>query len=311
MNPSFSTLKERSYAVKEIASELGFESCGISKAGFLENEAKPLENWLKNNQHGEMAYMENHFDKRLDPTKLVPGAKSVVSLSYNYFQNDWQPNESNKISMYASSTDYHYVVKDKLRQFIGRIEEEIGEVGGRVFVDSAPVLERAWAAKSGIGWVGKNSLLITKTTGSFYFLSQLIIDLELKEDQPVTDHCGSCTACIDACPTDAIVGDRIIDSKRCISYLTIELRNEIPQHFSDKMEGWAFGCDICQDVCPWNRFASQTKEEQFSPLGVEQIASEEWLEMTNSVFRKRFKSSPLSRTGLKGMKRNVEFLKKN
>lgn len=307
---SAATLQQRTSIVKTIAKELGFESCGISKADFLESEAKPLEQWLKNGQHGEMAYMENHFDKRLDPRLLVPGAKSVVSLSYNYFQENWKPNPENKISMYASGTDYHYVIKDKLRLFVERINEEIGQVNGRVFVDSAPVLERAWAAKSGIGWVGKNSMLITKKTGSFYFLSQLIIDLELNEDQPVTDHCGSCTACIDACPTDAIVADRVIDSNRCISYLTIELRNELPSDFANKMEGWAFGCDICQDVCPWNRFASQTKEEHFTPSGVDQLSANEWLEMTQSVFRRKLKSSAISRTGLKGMKRNVSFLHK-
>lgn len=300
--------KRHTDIVKSIAKDLGFLSCGVSEATFLEEEAPRLESWLKNGYHGEMAYMENHFEKRLDPRKLVPGARSVVSLTYNYFQKDWSPNREAKISQYAAGIDYHYVIKDKLKLFMDRLNDEIGEVGGRVFVDSAPVLERAWAAKSGLGWVAKNSMLLSKSKGSFFFLAQLIIDLDLEPDKPVTDHCGTCTACIDACPTDAIIGDAIIDSNKCISYLTIELRNEIPSGFEDKMEGWVFGCDICQDVCPWNRFSKQTTEPNFVSNGFEKWEREEWLELTNSVFRKKFGSSPIKRTGIKGMKRNVRYL---
>jgi epoxyqueuosine reductase len=308
MSSTSSKILERSSKVKKIASDLGFATCGISKAGFLESEAKPLEKWLHNGLHAEMKYMENYFDKRLNPTLMVTGAKSVVSLMFNYYQPNWEPNQENKISMYAAGTDYHFVIKERLKQFVDKINSEIGEVNGRVFVDSAPVLERAWAAKSGLGWIGKNAMLISKTKGSYFFLAQLIIDMELAEDQAVSDHCGSCTACIDACPTDAIVADKVIDSNKCISYLTIELKNEIPQSFNDKMEGWAFGCDICQDVCPWNRFSKSHYEPEFISSGIENIPMQEWLDMTDSVFKKRFKKSAVSRTKLKGMKRNVSFL---
>jgi epoxyqueuosine reductase len=301
-------LLDRSAIVKNIAKDLGFDSCGISQAGFLETEAKPFEKWLNDNLHGEMSYMENHFDKRLNPSLLVDGAKTVVSLSYNYFQSDWKPNPDNKISMYAAGTDYHYVIKDKLKLFVDRINQQIGEVHGRVFVDSAPVLERAWAAKSGLGWIGKNAMLLNKDRGSYFFLAQLIIDLELKEDTAVSDHCGSCTACIDACPTDAIIGDKIIDANKCISYLTIELRNAIPEKFNEQMEGWAFGCDICQDVCPWNRFSENHKEPEFISSGIEKLTKNDWLEMTGSVFKKRFKSSAVSRAKLKGLQKNITFL---
>jgi len=308
MNRNSLNLQKRSAIVKNIASDLGFDQCGISHAGFLEEQAKPLENWLKNDYHGQMGYMTNHFDKRLDPRLLVPGAKSVISVSYNYFNENWKPHPENKTSMYAAGTDYHYVIKDKLRSFLDQMNEQIGEIGGRVFVDSAPVLERAWAAKSGLGWIAKNSMLLSKNKGSFFFLAQLIVDVELAEDKPVTDHCGECTACIDACPTEAIVDSKIIDSNKCISYLTIELREAIPEKFKGKMDNWAFGCDVCQDVCPWNRFSTNHNEPLFNSNGIDEIDSREWMEMTNSVFKKKFKSSAISRTGLKGMKRNIDFL---
>lgn len=296
--------------IKSKAKKFGFMSCGISKAGFLEEDAKPLEQYLKNNYHGEMGYMENYFDKRLNPTLLVEGSKSVISLSYNYFPKEPIPTEHNfKISKYAYAQDYHEVLKDTLKEMIFEIQEEIGDFHYRVFVDSAPVLERSWARKSGIGWVGKNANLITKQKGSFFFLSEIICDLELAEDSPVTDHCGSCTSCIDACPTDAIVGDRIIDGSKCISYATIELKNEIPEHFRNKMEDWIFGCDICQDVCPWNRFSLIHQQPKFEPNeSLKNFRKSEWKELTQEIFSKIFKKSPVKRTKFAGLKRNIEFL---
>ncbi|MEQ9306217.1 MAG: tRNA epoxyqueuosine(34) reductase QueG, partial [Marinoscillum sp.] len=249
--------------LKKIASNLGFSFCGISKAEFLKEEAPRLEEWLNRGYQGKMGYLENHFDKRLDPTKLVPGAKSVVSLVYNYFPEKEESVEAPKIAKYAYGQDYHFVIKDKLKEFMNLIQEEIGEVDGRVFVDSAPVHERAWAAKSGLGWIGKNSLLLNREMGSFFFLAELIIDLELEPDGPMKDYCGTCTACQDACPTNAIPEPYAVDGSRCISYLTIELKDEIPNEFKNKMEGWAFGCDICQDVCPWNRFSKPHNEPAF------------------------------------------------
>ena len=245
--------------IKTEAKRLGFLSCGISKAEFLEEEAPRLEKWLNQNMHGEMQYMENHFDKRLDPTKLVEGSKSVISLLLNYFPSEEQNSDSYKISKYAYGTDYHFVIKDKLKTLLHFIQEEIGEVHGRAFVDSAPVLDKTWAAKSGLGWIGKNSNLLTQQVGSFYFVAELIVDLELDYDSPVTDHCGTCTACIDACPTDAIVQPYVVDGSKCISYITIELKNEIPSEFDGKLDDWMFGCDVCQDVCPWNRFSNPTQ----------------------------------------------------
>ena len=296
--------------IKKEATRLGFLSCGISKAEFLEEEAPRLENWLKNNMHGEMGYMENHFDKRLDPTILVPGSKSVVSLLLNYFPKEQQRSDSYKISKYAYGTDYHFVIKDKLKQLLGYIQQEIGDVHGRAFVDSAPVLDKAWAARSGLGWMGKHSNLLTKQLGSFYFIAELIIDLELEYDTPVTDHCGSCTACIDACPTEAIVDPYVVDGSKCISYFTIELKNEIPQEFAGSFENWMFGCDVCQDVCPWNRFSKSHREPLFDPKpGLLQMSKTEWEEITEEVFQKIFQKSAVKRTGFKGLVRNIKYLK--
>lgn len=298
--------------IKAEAARLGFMQCGIAKADFLEEEAPRLEKWLKQERHGQMAYMENHFDKRLDPRLLVEGAKSVISLSLNYFpqQQQTDPNAP-KISKYAYGMDYHQVIKDKLFELLNFIEAEIGEVAGRAFVDSAPVLDRAWAKKSGIGWIGKNSNLINKKSGSFFFLAELIIDLDLAYDQPfVTDHCGTCTKCIDACPTEAIISPYVIDAKKCISYLTIELREEIDTGFKDKMENWMFGCDICQDVCPWNRFSAPHSEPAFQPNEqLLQMKKEDWLDITEDVFKTIFKNSAVKRTKFKGLTRNIDFLK--
>ena len=284
-------------------------SCGVSKAGFLEQEAPRLEDWLNKNRNGEMHYMENHFDKRLDPTLLVPGAKSVVSLLLNYYPEETQREDAYKISKYAYGTDYHFVIKDKLKEFLEAIRAHIGEVDGRAFVDSAPVLDKAWAAKSGLGWVGKNSNLLTKQVGSFFFIAELIIDLELEYDTPVTDHCGSCTACIDACPTQAIVDPYVVDGSKCISYFTIELKNEIPDYAKGKMDDWMFGCDVCQDVCPWNRFSRPHKEPLFNPKPeLLQYSKKEWKELTQEVFSEIFKKSPVKRTKFSGLKRNIDFL---
>ena len=284
-------------------------SCGISKAGFLEQEAPRLESWLNKNMHGEMAYMENHFDKRLDPTLLVPGAKSVVSLLLNYYPDEKQREDTYKISKYAYGTDYHFVIKDKLKELLEFINANIGEVAGRAFVDSAPVLDKAWAAKSGLGWIGKHSNLLTKQVGSFYFIAELIIDLDLDYDTPVTDHCGSCTACIDACPTNAIVDAHVVDGSKCISYFTIELKNELPSFAQDKMDDWMFGCDVCQDVCPWNRFSKPHNEPLFDPNPeILKYSKSEWKELTQEVFSTLFKKSPVKRTKFKGLERNIKFL---
>ena len=295
--------------IKKIASDLGFSFCGISKAEFLSEEAPKLEDWLKRGYQGKMGYLENNFDKRLDPTRLVPGAKSVVSLVYNYYPDQINEQEGlPKIAKYAYGQDYHQVLKQKLKSFISQIEQEIGAVEGRVFVDSAPVHERAWAAKSGLGWVGKNSLLLNREMGSFFFLAELIIDLELEVDGPMKDYCGTCTACQDACPTDAIPEPYVVDGSRCISYLTIELKDELPTEFKEKMEGWAFGCDICQDVCPWNRFSKPNQEPAFQPQGWEALSNQEWIEMTKEVFQRVFKKSALKRTKYEGLMRNLKFI---
>ena len=296
--------------IKNEAKRLGFISCGVSRAEFLEDEAPRLEKWLKNNMHGEMKYMENYFEKRLDPSKLVDDAKSVISLSYNYYPKDLQNKEAPKVSKYAYGIDYHYVIKEKLIFFLSFIKDKIGDVNGRAFVDSAPILEKAWASKSGIGWVGKNSNLITKQVGSFYFLAELIIDLELDYDGIESDHCGECTACIDSCPTQAIVEPYVVDGSKCISYFTIELKENIPNEFKEKFEDWVFGCDICQDVCPWNKFSKPHKEPLFqSTPELMKMSREEWNEITEETFNKIFKNSAVKRTGYKGLTRNLNFIK--
>ncbi|MBC5993016.1 tRNA epoxyqueuosine(34) reductase QueG [Pontibacter cellulosilyticus] len=300
------------YLVKQKAKELGFMYCGISKAEFLEKEAPRLERWLNQNMHGQMHYMENHFDKRLDPRLLVDGAKTVVSLLLNYFpakENQQQEEDTYKISKYAYGTDYHFVIKDKLKELLNYINEEIGEVGGRCFVDSAPVLDKAWAKKSGLGWVGKNSNLITPQVGSFYFIAELIIDLELEPDGPIKDYCGSCTRCIDACPTNAIVEPYVVDGSKCISYFTIELKDQLPQEMNGKFGNWVFGCDICQDVCPWNRFSKPHNEPAFQAHPqLTQMKTSDWQELTQEVFSQLFKKSAVKRTGYNGLLRNIMFV---
>jgi epoxyqueuosine reductase len=308
----FNNSAKYSQMIKNEALRLGFMACGISKADFLAEEAPRLESWLNNNHHGEMSYMANHFDKRLDPRLLVNGAKSVVSLTLNYFTEDKQSDiNAPKISKYAFGTDYHTVIKEKLKELLAFINDNIGEVAGRCFVDSAPVMDKVWAQKSGLGWRGKNSNLISKDAGSFFFLAELIIDLDLAYDTPfVADHCGSCTRCIDACPTDAIRAPYVVDGSKCISYLTIELKNEIPSEFKGKMENWMFGCDICQDVCPWNRFATPHNEPSFTPtLELLSLNEKELIEMTDEVFKQVFKGSAVKRTKFTGLKRNIDFLR--
>jgi len=295
--------------IKTEAKRLGFLSCGISKAEFLEEEAPRLEKWLANEMQGKMSYMENHFDKRLDPTILVPDSKSVISLIFNYYPEKTQIKDTYKISKYAYGIDYHIVIKNKLKLFLEFIQQEIGEVHGRVFVDSAPVLDKVWAAKSGLGWIGKHSNLLTKQFGSFYFIAEIIIDLELEYDFPVTDHCGTCTACIDACPTQAIVDPYKVDGSKCISYFTIELKNEIPSNVQGQFDDWMFGCDICQDVCPWNRYSKSHNEPLFNPKPeLLSMSKKDWDEITEDVFKKVFYKSAVKRTKFSGLKRNIEFL---
>jgi len=298
--------------IKSTATSLGFSYCGISKAEFLEEEAPRLEEWLKRGYQGSMSYLENHFDKRLDPTLLVPGAKSVISLVYNYYPEKDLASENPdhlKIAKYAYGEDYHFVIKDKLKLFLQVIKKEIGEVNGRAFVDSAPVHERAWAKKSGLGWIGKNSLLLNRSMGSFFFLAEIIIDLELAYDGPIKDYCGTCTACIDACPTDAIPQPYVVDGSKCISYFTIELKEQIPDEVKGKFENWIFGCDICQDVCPWNRFSQPHQETRFQPHpDLEKMKPQDWKEITNDVFEMLFKKSAVKRTKLEGLKRNISFV---
>lgn len=305
-------LRSHEYAqfIKREAKALGFLSCGIAKAGFLEEEAPKLEEWLRQGRHGQMKYMENHFDKRLDPTKLVPGAKSVITLLFNYYSEEKQQDASApKISQYAYGEDYHHVIKQKLRQLLERLRDNIGAIEGRVFVDSAPVMDKAWAQKAGLGWVGKNTNLIAKSTGSFFFIAEIISDLDLPADLPVADHCGSCTACIDACPTDALTAPYEIDGSKCISYATIELKEAIPTHFQGKMDGWMFGCDVCQDVCPWNRFARPSEEPAFRPSAeLLEMNQRDWEELTEETFRRVFKKSAVKRTKFQGLQRNIRFL---
>jgi len=298
--------------IKEKAKDLGFFYCGVSKADFLEEEAKHLESYLKNNFNGKMTYMENHFDKRLDPRLLVDDAKVVVSLLMNYYPNEIQTDKAApKISKYAYGQDYHFIIKDKLKSLFSYIQEEIGEVGGRIFVDSAPVLDKSWAQKSGLGWMGKNTNIINPKEGSFFFIAELILDLNLIPDGPIKDYCGTCTKCIDACPTDAIVKPYVVDGSKCISYLTIELKDELlPKEFSGKMDNWMFGCDICQDVCPWNRFSKPTKEASFSPHeNLLHMSKADWVDLTEEVFQEIFRKSAVKRTKYAGLKRNIGFLK--
>ena len=297
--------------IKEKAKDLGFFYCGVSKADFLEEEAKHLESYLKNNFNGKMTYMENHFDKRLDPRLLVDDAKVVVSLLMNYHPNEIQKDKAApKISKYAYGQDYHFIIKDKLKSLFSYIQEEIGEVGGRIFVDSAPVLDKSWAQKSGLGWMGKNTNIINPKEGSFFFIAELILDLNLIPDGPIKDYCGTCTKCIDACPTDAIVKPYVVDGSKCISYLTIELKDELlPKEFSGKMDNWMFGCDICQDVCPWNRFSKPTKEASFSPHeNLLHMSKADWVDLTEEVFQEIFRKSAVKRTKYAGLKRNIGFL---
>jgi epoxyqueuosine reductase len=296
--------------IKRRASELGFARVGISRAKWLEDDARRLETWLAAGMHGKMTYMENHFDKRIDPKELVPGARSVISLIFNYYPRQSKLSESTpKISKYAYGRDYHFVLKEKLYALLDYMREEIGDIRGRVFVDSAPVLERAWAAQSGLGWIGKNANLLRPKDGSFFFLAEIICDLELDYDRPIIDHCGSCRACIDACPTEAIVDEKLIDARKCISYLTIELRERIPEEFSKKMEGWVFGCDICQDVCPFNRFSKPHNEPQFDPHpDLEAMTEADWQALTKPLFKHLFKDSAMHRSRFAGLRRNLDFV---
>ena len=306
--------EKHSQLIKAEALRLGFIFCGIAKAEFLEQEAPKLEKWLSNNYNGKMDYMNNHFDKRLDPRLLVEGAKSVISVALNYFTEEQQEDKTApKISKYAYGTDYHFVLKDKLKSLLQFIETTIGEVNGRAFVDSAPVLDKVWAQKAGLGWLGKHSNLIAKQSGSFFFLGELILDLELTPDQPfLTDHCGNCTRCIDACPTEAIVSPYVVDGSKCISYLTIELKEQLPQEFNGKMDNWMFGYDVCQDVCPWNRFAVPHQEKAFKPHpDLLHLKKSDWKEITEEVFKELFKTSAVKRTKFEGLQRNIEFLATN
>lgn len=297
--------------IKQEAKRLGFDYCGISKAAFLEEEAPGLEKWLGSGMHGKMSYMENYFDKRLDPRLLVPGAKSVISLLLNYYPSEMQENkEAPKISKYAYGRDYHLVIKEKLKELIFTLREKVGAIDGRAFVDSAPVMDKAWAKQSGLGWVGKNSNLINKENGSFFFIAELIVDIELEYDGPIKDYCGTCTRCIDACPTDAITEPYVVDGSKCISYFTIELKENIPDEMKGKFNDWVFGCDICQDVCPWNSFSKPHQEPLLAANhGLLKMKKEEWYDITQEVFNKVFKDSAVKRTKFSGLKRNLEFIK--
>ena len=300
--------KKNSQLIKKLAKEIGFSSCGISKARFLKEEEKNFENWLKQGNQGTMSYLERNFDKRLNPQKLVPGSKSVISLTFNYFPpRKILKKNSFIISKYAYGKDYHFVIKKKLKNLFSLIKEKIGNIEGRVFVDSAPIHERAWAKISGLGWIGKNSLLLNKKMGSYFFLAEIICDLELEYDTPVTDHCGTCTKCIDACPTNAITQAQVIDANKCISYLTIENKNEIPPELSKSFNNYIFGCDICQDVCPWNKFSKPHDEKEFLPNDeVSNFSNKDWEELTHDTFNRIFKNSAIQRTRFEGLKRNIK-----
>lgn len=297
--------------IKAEAARLGFSFIGIAKAEFMDEEARRLEAWLNKGYHGEMSYLARHFDLRTDPTKLFPGAKSVISLAYNYFpEKKQQDPEAPKIARYAYGKDYHFVLRDKLRALLHFIQEHIGEVAGRGFTDSAPLLERDWARRSGVGWVGKNTLLLRPGVGSWFFLAELVLDLELEPDSPLRDHCGTCRRCIDACPTGAISPQGyLMDGSKCISYLTIELKSDIPEAFRGQMENWMFGCDICQEVCPWNRFATPHGEPAFAPHpDLLSLQRREWEDISEELFRELFRGSAVKRTGYRGLKRNISFL---
>ena len=297
--------------IKLKSKELGFMSCGISKSGFLSDEAERFESWLKNNYHGKMSYMERNFDKRLDTTKLVENSKSVISLTYNYYPKKVLKSDSTfKVSKYAYGKDYHVVLKNKLKQLLNIMKDKFGSFQGRVFVDSAPILERAWAKKSGLGWIGKNTNLINKQSGSFFFLAEIIVDLELNYDNTTTDHCGSCTACIDACPTNAIYEPYKLDASRCISYYTIELKESFSSNISSDFKDWIFGCDICQDVCPWNRFSKANDEVLFETIPeISNFNKADWIDLTEETFKKVFKESPIKRSKFKGLKRNINYVR--
>jgi epoxyqueuosine reductase len=304
-------IQEHTRFIKETALSLGFSHCGIAKAAPLDEDARRLEKWLHAGMHGSMHYLENHFDLRVDPTKLVPGAKSVITLTQNYYSPKKQPADSPKISTYAYGTDYHFVIKEKLNKLLEAIQQKAGDIVGRGFVDSAPVLERTWAQKSGAGWIGKNGNLISKTDGSFFFIATLIVDLPLVYDDPFAkDYCGSCTKCIDACPTDAILPDKTIAGNKCISYFTIELKDAIiPSDMKGKFDNWMFGCDTCQDVCPWNRFSKQHQEPGFTPnAAIETFGTNEWNNLTKEGFKTVFKNSPLQRSKFEGITRNLQFI---
>ena len=308
-----SSITNHTRLIKQKAQDLGFFYCGISKVEFLSDEAPKLEQWLKRNYHGKMSYMEGHFDKRLNPALLVDGAKSVVSLLLNYFPDKMQNEDSPQLSKYAYGEDYHFVIKDKLKTLLAFVQSEIGEVSGRVFVDSAPVMDKVWAKRSGSGWMGKNTNIIHPKAGSFFFIAELILDLDLQADGPIKDYCGTCTRCIDACPTDAFVAPYVLDASKCISYLTIELKDAIiPGEFKGKMSDWMFGCDICQDVCPWNRFSTPTKENRFLPhANLLEMNRSDWQDLSSEVFSALFKNSAVKRTKLEGLKRNIGFLKED
>ncbi len=295
--------------IKEEALKLGFDSCGISKAEFLEDEAIRFERWLHKGMQGKMQYMERNGDKRLDPRLLVPDAKSVISLTMNYYPREKQNTDAPAVSKYAYGSDYHIIIKDRLKTLLDILNERIGNIGGRAFVDSAPVAERAWAAKSGLGWIGKNSMLIQPGGGSFYFIAELIVDIELEPDAPIRDYCGTCRRCMDSCPTQAIVEPHIVDGSKCISYFTIELKEAIPETLKDKISGWIFGCDICQDVCPWNSFSHpHTAKALDAKPELIKMTAEEWNEITEEEFAKTFYDSPLQRPGFKNLKRNISFV---
>lgn len=304
-------IREKTKLVKRKCFDLGFSHVGISKSVFLEKEARRLEEWLSNDFNGKMSYMENHFDKRTDPGKLVDGAKSVISVLFNYHNPKKQlDNDAPKISQYAYGKDYHFVIKNKLKELQLFLMKKFGEINCRGFIDSAPVMDKVWAEKSGLGWIGKHSNLINKEVGSYFFIAELIVDIELEEDIPINDYCGTCTKCIDSCPTEAIVEPYVVDGSKCISYLTIELKDQIlPNEFKDKMDNWMFGCDICQDVCPWNRFASVHNEPQFDPHpDLLKLTKKEWEELSEETYQNLFRKSAVKRTKYSGLKRNITFL---